>query len=92
MSNLLFAAPGIQQRDQGSFQATIRSAWTTGLNVYHVEIVDFIAHGLVLLDESWRPELLREIGRELDDRGDPIHRQSWNKILKNFSQASEQEM
>lgn len=92
MSNLLFAAPGIQQRDQDTFQAIIRSAWTTGLNVYHVEIVEFISHGLVLLDESSRPELLREIGRELDDRGDPIHRQSWNQILKDFAQVSEQEV
>lgn len=92
MSNLLFAAPGIQQGDQDSFQATIRSAWTIGLNVYHVEIVEFITHGLVLLDESSRPDLLREIGRELDDRGDPIHRQSWNQILKEFARASEQEV
>jgi len=89
MSNLLFAAPGLQQRDRDAAQTTIHAAWTTGLNVYRVDIVEFIVHGLVLLDEIWRPTLLREIGRELDERGDPIHRQSWNQILKICPQVSE---
>lgn len=85
LSNLLFAAPRIRQHDRESIETSIQSAWATGLNIYHVDIVDFATHGLVLLDESWRPKFLREIGRELDTRGDPVHRRSWNEILKNFA-------
>ena len=85
LSNLLFAAPRIRQHDQDSIETSIQSAWATGLNIYHVDIVDFATHGLVLLDESWRPKFLREIGRELDTRGDPVHRRAWNEILKNFA-------
>ncbi len=85
LSNLLFAAPRIRQHDRESIETSIQSAWATGLNIYHVDIVDFATHGLVLLDESWRPKFLREIGLELDTRGDPVHRRSWNEILKNFA-------
>ncbi len=89
MSNLLFAVPSVQSAEESAIHSTIRSAWTTGLNIYCVEVLELITHSFVLLDEHWRTELLREIGRELDEQSDPVHRKSWQEALEKYCQDAE---
>ena len=42
--------------------------WAEGLNIYDVTIPALLGTTLVLLEESWRVRLVREIGNELDER------------------------
>lgn len=81
LSNLLFAAPSIREREIDSIHDAVAAAWASGQNVYQMDIIDLAVAAFVLLSEEWRPELLREIGKELDDRGDHAHRKAWQDRL-----------
>ena len=85
LSNLLFAAPNIRKHDRDAIRENIETAWTYGLNISQIDIVDLASASFTLLAESWRPELLREIGRELDRRRDHRHRRDWDVLLSNMT-------
>ncbi len=83
LSNLLFASPSIQEDERDAIGENIETAWASGLNMSQIDIMDLAHAAFALLSEEWRPKLLREIGAELDKRGDHIHRRTWHDLLSN---------
>ena len=81
LANLLFAVPGIHQADSPDIDTLADRNWAAGLNTYVVTIRALIAATMVLLDESWRIRLIREIGRELDERQNQPARRDWYDLL-----------
>jgi len=81
LSGLLFATPCILEQDRNTIQESMVATWASGLNVYQADIVDLARSAFVLLSEEWRPRLLRDIGNELDTRGDHEHRRAWHALL-----------
>ena len=81
LSNLLFAAPRVREQECESIRDFIAAAWAAGQNVYQLDVINLAMAAFVLLAEEWRPILLREIGKELDDRGDHAHRKAWQDRL-----------
>ncbi len=81
IENLLFAVPRLDEGDLNSIKAQIEGQWASGLNIYHLDIRALVTAAFVLLDEGWRTELLREIGKELDDRGVYSSREQWRFLL-----------
>ena len=86
LSNLLFAAPSIRADQEDAIRQNIDSAWASGLNINQIDIVELASAAFGLLSEGWRPKLLREIGTELDRRGDHAHRRAWHDLLSNIGQ------
>ena len=86
LSSLLFAAPGIRNRDETAIDNSVMTAWASGLNIYQIDIVDLAASTFSLLSEDWRPTLLRQIGKELDARGDHAHRRAWHDLLSTLGE------
>ncbi len=84
---LLLAAPGIRKADQDAIGSKLHEAWASGLNVSQVEILALLKHCLVLLDETWRIRLLREIGAELDTKAQHQHRQMWHELLSQLTET-----
>ncbi|MCY4313658.1 MAG: hypothetical protein OXD44_08210, partial [Gammaproteobacteria bacterium] len=68
MSNLLFTSPSICEDERDSIRENMETAWASGFNISQLDIMDLTNAGFSLLPETWRPELLREIGAELDRR------------------------
>lgn len=85
LSNLLFAAPSIREDEGDAIRENIDLAWASGLNISQIDIVDLANAGFGLLSEEWRPTLLREIGKELDERAAHGHRRAWHDLLSNLS-------
>ncbi len=88
LSNLLFAVPGIKEQDRNEIETRIRSTWASGLNVYRVDIETLAGTTFVLLDEEWRTKFLKEIGEELDTRGEHRHREAWRRLLSELGEKS----
>lgn len=65
-----------------------RRSWAEGLNFYTVSIGALLGATLVLLEESWRVRLVREIGAELDGRQDQPARRAWFKLLSEDAERS----
>ena len=84
LSNLLFAAPAIQAAESDRIQESMATAWASGLNVNRIDVVELAAAAFALLEENWRQVFLREIGKELDDRGDHAHRRAWHTVLSDM--------
>lgn len=84
LTNFLFAAPGIQRSEQEAIDDTVEQAWGSGLNLYRLNLLDFAASCFALLDEGFRPAFLREVGVDLDRRGDHRHRRAWHDLLANI--------
>ena len=84
ISNLIFAAPSVREKDVDEIEDRICRRWTENLNLYAVSIFNLVATTLVLLDESWRIVFLREIGNQLDDLRDQAARRRWDDLLKEF--------
>ncbi len=85
LRSLLFAAPHIQEDEQNAIRENMEAAWASGLNISQIDIVDLANAGFALLAEEWQPTLLREIGKELDRRGDHRHRRAWHDLLSNIN-------
>lgn len=81
LSSFLFTVPGIQKRDKEDISEIIRGNWASGLNLYSLTIQTLIGTVFVLLKESWRVRILREIGHELDRRQDQKARRAWYDLL-----------
>ena len=86
---LLFIAPKAEVGDRRGIDEAIERARAGGLEVHQVELIDLVTSNFVLLDETWRPQLLIEIGKELDSRGELAHRRAWQGILAGIA-ASDQ--
>ncbi|MCY3878976.1 MAG: restriction endonuclease, SacI family [Rhodobacteraceae bacterium] len=81
LSNLLFATPSVREDELGAIRQNMETAWASGLNISQIDILDLASSTFALLAEEWRPALLREIGTELDKRGDHRHRHAWHDLL-----------
>ena len=81
LTSLLFATPGVKRQDDEAIRESAATTWASGLNVYQADIIELAASTFVLLAEGWRPTLLRQIGEELDRRGDHAHRHAWRDLL-----------
>lgn len=66
------------------------TAWASGLNIYQIDVIELAVAAFMLLGEEWRPVFLREIGRELDNRGDHAHRHEWHDILSKLTEDNEE--
>lgn len=86
LASFLFAAPGIQQSEHGAISDAVDRAWGAGLNLYRMDLLDLAASCFTLLDENWRPTFLREVGADLDRRGDHLHRRAWHDQLSNITE------
>ena len=81
LTNFLFASPGLRQSEKAQIGDFIETQWASGLNLYQVDLLDLAKSSFVLLDETWRPKFLREIGVELDYHKDHEHRRAWHDLL-----------
>ena len=81
LSNFLFAVPGIRKDDARDIKVLTHRNWAEGLNIYDVTIPALLGATLVLLEESWRVRLVREIGNELDERQNQPSRRAWHDLL-----------
>lgn len=90
LSNLLFTTSGIQPSEKDQIDDFIERKWASGLNLHQVNLLDLAAISFVLLDETWRPKLLREIGTDLDRRGSHEHRKAWHDLLLRMLSEEEQ--
>ena len=81
LSNVLLTAPGIRQSDRERIGLRMATEWASGMNIYTITIPELIHALFVLIDESWRVRLLREIGDELDRRQDQPSRKAWHDLL-----------
>lgn len=81
LSNFLFATPGFRNEENNQIREVMATAWASGLNINQIDIVTLASMAFALLSEDWRPKLLREIGKELDERGDPAHRHARHIVL-----------
>ncbi len=86
LTSLLFAVPGLKSGDKTAIHESASGAWATGLNIYQAKIVNLVYHSFVLLPEDRRPKLLRQIGNELNKRGDHTHRRAWHDILSKLAE------
>jgi len=84
LSNLLFSAKSIRSDERAEINREAEVAWAAGFNANQIDIVTLAKASFSLLSEEWRPQLLREIGEELDRRADHAHRIAWHEILKNM--------
>ncbi len=85
LSNLLFAVPGIRRSNRDEIEDFVQRRWAAGLNIYQVGIRTLVRTSFVLLAEEWKVALLREIGDELDRRGDHAHRRAWHDLLSELT-------
>lgn len=85
LTSLLFATPGIRERDRDQIDISAANSWAAGLNIYQIDIIELVRSSFVLLGEEWRPALLRQIGTELDARGDHAHRRAWHSLLSTMN-------
>ncbi len=90
LTKLLFAVPGLRESERREITEGMEQAWASGLNLHHVDLLDFARISFVLLDEAWRPRLLREVGNDLDKRGDHRHRRAWHDLLIREESSGEQ--
>lgn len=84
ITELLFLVSGhIASSDEEQIDDLIGKQFSTGQNVYVVEFFPFLNAILVLLGESGRRKLLKEVGSSLDDqRADYTHRKAWSEMLE----------
>ena len=84
ISELLFVAEqGKEPQALDAINARISSEFTSGQNVYVVNLADFALGILILFGEDGRVEFLSEVGSELDRVNARIeHRRAWADLLK----------
>ena len=81
IANVLFTVPGIRTSDRADIADRVATEWAAGMNVYTTSIGALVGALFILLDESWRVQLVREIGEELDARKDQSARKAWHDLL-----------
>ena len=80
--DLLFAAPGIAEVDASVISGRLDRAWRQGLDVKRVDVQTLVRTSTLLLGNAERIKFLREIGEELNQRGEHLHRNAWRRVLE----------
>lgn len=78
---LWMATEGVEEKDAKAIEERCRREWAGGLNIHQAGIREVVKMVFILLPERARPDLLREIGAELDHRKVHRDRQEWRDIL-----------
>ncbi len=81
LTNLLFAAPSLRERDRDEIAAFADQRWASGLNVYTRDILGLAHFAFALLPEEWRVTFVRAVCDELDRRMDHSARTAWYELL-----------
>ena len=81
LANVLFTVPGIRQSERDDVSSRVATEWVSGMNVYAVSIAALVDALFVLVGETWRVRLVREIGDELDRRQNQPARRDWHDLL-----------
>ena len=81
LANVLFTVPGIRASERADIETRVAQEWASGMNIYTISIKALVDALFVLVDESWRARLVREIGDELDRRQDQAARKAWHDLL-----------
>lgn len=79
--SFLFIAPKADIAEKKDIEEVLERVRQGGMEVNHIELIDLVASNVVLLGEKWRPQLLLEIGKELDSCAELSHRRAWQSIL-----------
>ena len=81
LSRVLFSTPRLKKQEEKDIEEKIESEWTVGLNVHQLDIQTFVRTSFALLDERYRTVFAKEVGKELDARGEHRHREAWRALL-----------
>ena len=81
LANILFTVPGIREADDAGIASRVATEWAAGTNIYTISIQGLVDALFILLDESWRVRLVREVAEELDRRQDQPARKAWHDLL-----------
>lgn len=81
LANILFAVPGIREADRADIASRVANEWAAGANLYATNIRALVDALFILLDESWRVRLVREIADELDRSQNQPARKAWHDLL-----------
>ena len=81
LSSLLFAVPGITSADRDAIDTRSANEWASGMIIYTVSIRALVDALFILLDETCRVRLVREIGDDLDRRQSQPARKGWHDLL-----------
>ena len=82
VSELLFAAPALNDAESDDIRSRIRDEWAQGTNVYRLSLTELLHVSLALAGEDARVALLREIGSEINASAtQPTLRTRWASIL-----------
>lgn len=84
ISEILFLAEkGLKEDQEDIINKRIESEFTSGQNIYVLNLLEFCHGILILLGERGRVEFIGKIGPELDRVNASIkHRREWAKLLK----------
>ena len=83
ISEVLFTTRGRDESESDEISQRVREEWALGTNIYEIPLLDLIRVTLPLMGEASRPDLLREIGYEINDLAQhPSLRAVWGKLLQ----------
>ncbi len=80
--DLIFASPGIAEVDASVISDRLDSAWRQGLDVKRIDVLTLVRAITALFGNAERIEFLREIGEELNQRSEHVHRDAWRRLLE----------
>lgn len=85
IGDVFFAAPQIRESDRGAVEQRFSTAFASGQNLYHADLIDLASTVLALAGETGRTEFLRRVGEHLNEwNTQPRHRQGWKTLLESL--------
>jgi L-lactate utilization protein LutC len=85
INELLFNAPGINEKEKQEIYEEFSKTWASGTNIYQVSIQELMKVGLSLTGEEGRKVFLTNIGEQLDQYNtQPTNRQRWKELLESL--------
>lgn len=83
LKEFLLNTPGINESEQKQIEELISRTWSSGTNIYNLNIEDLITVGLFLTGEDGRIDFVKNIGKQLDRfNTQPINRKRWKELLE----------
>lgn len=81
---IFVAQKGLNAREEEAVSQKVEQEFTSGQNIYIVELLDFLSNISILFGEKGRVQFISEIGAELDRVNSAIgHRKAWADLLRN---------
>lgn len=85
VSEIFFIAQrGTLTEDEGEIKKLIEHEYSSGHNLYILNLIELSKVALALSGEKGRREFLLEVGNQLDQYSDIIHRRAWAKLLRDI--------